>query len=114
MFFSILLNGCSSLSNSKSPFAPAQGLLYSNIRYPLTTNFNNVETSRFSGEADFYGVGYSFLSFAFGEGDLKRVLRNGDLNKAYYADVEKTYVLLGMYQRTTLRVYGKPEKFQQF
>ena len=113
MCFSILLNGCSSLSNSKSPFMPAQGLLYSNVKYPLTTNFNNVETSVFSGEADFYGVGYSIFSFGFGDGELKRVLRSGDLSKAYYADLERTYLLLGMYHKTTLRVYGKPEKLSR-
>lgn len=105
LFFLVILSGCA----VKSSFVPAQGLLYSHTKAPLSTSFYKVDVSKISGQAEAYYVGYSILGYSYGDVSITETMKNGKLEQAYYADYELTSIF-SVYHKLTVRTFGAPNK----
>ncbi len=97
-----ILSGC---AFTEAPFQPAPGFFYTNYRAPLTTEFKNVDMNKTLGEGHDTYVGYSIISFGFGDAGLKKAMEDASLKKVAYADYEFTQVL-GVFSKTTVRAFG--------
>lgn len=103
----ILLSGCSTLDSS---FMPPKGFLYTNIKAPLTTDFNEgIKNYNNAGKADIITVQYYFLGASIGDDSIKKAMRDGYIERAQYAEYEYVSSFFNIYQRTTLLIYGKEE-----
>ena len=89
------------------------GLIYSDYKAPLTTDFNATPASSLkTGKAS---TSYLFipliviplgLDFAFNKASIEEAARNGGIKKVYYADYEFLNVL-GIYSSYTTIAYGE-------
>lgn len=105
LFVIFLLPGC---ANPRAPFKPSTGLLYTDIKAPLTLDFENQKMIKTQGAAMSTYVAYYFLSFSIGDNSLQKAIKDGMLEHAEYADYEWLCVL-GMFGRMTVNAYG-PER----
>jgi TRL (tRNA-associated locus)-like protein len=86
------------------------GLLYTSITTPLTTNMRGTPAGAKSGELDveslaepiFTGIRAEWDSNAIGD-----IARKYGIKEIYYADVQRFSVLLGIFGQSTVRVYGR-------
>ena len=86
-----------------APFMPAQGLVYTNTKAPLSIGFHKTELGNKVGTA----TSYSVLSlFSFGDVSAQAAARNGRIRIMKYADYEFTNVFF-LFSKTTLYVYGE-------
>ena len=104
LFVMLLLQGC--VSAPKAPFVPSRGVIYTNIKAPLTTELDDSKVVRTFGEATTTHVAYYILSFAIGDASLQRAIKDGMLKNAAYADYE-WFSILGIYGKLTINAYGK-------
>ncbi len=114
VFGCALVSGCATgprMTPYKAPVVPSWGIIFTQEKAPLTTNFENtpVETLR-KGEAstDYIFVPFFFAPFdiAFGDASIQKAAQNGGITKVHYADHEFLRVL-GIYARFTTTVYGE-------
>lgn len=103
VLFLLFLSGCA----ARTPFQPAQGYVYTDIKAPLSTNFVNLPTSYTLGEADIIYVGYSFLGISIGDVSLDKILKEENLEQSYYADYEM-FSILNIFRKGTVRVWTAP------
>ena len=95
------LTGCA--VGPKAPFSPAQGLFFSNTTAPLSTEYvPGREMALRSGSASVSNV---LGLFSFGDCGIRAAAREGKLRTISYADYSN-FNILGIYQRTTVTVYG--------
>ena len=109
LFVMLLLPGC--VSAPKAPFAPSSGLFYTEIKAPLTTDFNKQKITKTYGQASSTHVAYYILSFAIGDDSINKAIKDGMLKNAAYADYE-WFSILGIYGKLKVNAYGehKPEE----
>jgi len=107
IFVMLFLQGC--VSPPVAPFRPSCGLIYTDIKAPLSINKEKTEVSQIEGLASTTHVAIYYFSFAWGDADLRKALRDGLLEKAAYADYEWKSVL-GMFGRLTVHAYGLPSE----
>ncbi len=109
LFVILLLSGCVSAPNA--PFAPSSGMAYTEIKAPLTTDFNKQKLIKTYGQASSTHVAYYILSFAIGDDSINKAIKDGTLKNAAYADYE-WFSILGIYGKLKVNVYGeqKPEE----
>ena len=103
LFVMLFLQGC--VSAPRAPFKPSTGLIYTNVKAPLTLNTDKTKLSTIEGMSSTTHVAVYYFSFAVGDAGLKKALRDGLLEKAAYADYEWTSIL-GMFGRLTVHAYG--------
>jgi hypothetical protein len=94
--------GCA--TGPRAPFVPSQAMLLTATVAPLSTEFNDTPV-------DELRVGTASTTnicglFAIGDCSLYTAARNGDLKTIVFADYEN-FSFFGLYQSTTVRVYGK-------
>ena len=109
LFVMLLLQGC--VSAPKAPFVPANGILYTEIKAPLTTELTNQKVVKTYGTASTTHIAYYILNIAIGDASLQEAIKDGLLKNAAYADYEWLSVL-GIYGKLKVNVYGekKPGK----
>lgn len=109
LFVMLLLQGC--ISAPKAPFVPSTGFIYTEIKAPLTTEFDNQKVTKTYGEATTTHVAYYILSFAVGDASLQKAIKDGSLKNAAYADYE-WFSILGIYGKLKVNAYGeeRPEE----
>lgn len=103
LFVMLFLQGC--VQAPGAPFRPSEGLLYTDYKAPLTTNFNKTKRIKSEGVSSTTHVAYYILSFAIGDASLKEAMKNGDLENIMYADYEWLNVL-GIFGRLKVYAYG--------
>ena len=92
-----LLTAC----GTRAPYSPPQAFMYSDIKAPLSTEFNNTDLGNKKGEASTF----SFLGLiSVGDISLEAAARNGRITKVKHADYRHFNVLF--FQKTTTIVYG--------
>lgn len=105
LFVMLFLQGC--VSPPVAPFRPSTGVIYTDIKAPLSINKEQTKVSQIEGRASTTHVAIYYFSFAWDDADLRTALRNGLLEKAAYADYEWESVL-GVFGRLTVHAYGVP------
>lgn len=87
-----------------------KGLLYTSYNYPLTQNFQDtpvgskcVKYERYRIKEPFSGYGAN-VTVTIGE--LDELVRQAGMSKAYYADEKVLSILLGLYERREVIIYG--------
>ena len=103
LFVMLFLQGC--VSPPEAPFKPSTGLIYTHVKAPLTVNVDKAKLSTTEGTSSTTHVAIYYFSFAVGDADLKKALRDGLLEKCAYADYEWTSIL-GMFGRLVVHAYG--------
>lgn len=94
--------GCA--TGPKAPFAPASAGLFTNTVAPLSTEYDNTPVAGLrSGEASAVNI---LGLFAFGDCSLRTAAQSGRLSVVSFADYAN-FNVLGVYQKTTVTVYGK-------
>lgn len=89
----------------RAPVIPPQGMLFTGIQAPLSTQFNEatpVQPTR--GKASTTSI---LGLVAFGDASVATAARNGGLKVVNYADYEYLSVLFGLYSQFTVVVYGE-------
>ena len=109
LFVMLLLQGCVSPPNA--PFVPSTGAIYTELKAPLSLDYDNQKVIKTYGQASTTHVAYYILSFAIGDASLNKALKDGMLDKAAYVDYE-WFSLLGIYGKLKVNAYGieNPEK----
>jgi hypothetical protein len=79
------------------------GCAYVNIKTPFDTNLNQTELGTKVGTAEAYSL---FWLVAWGDASYAAAARNGDIQVLRHADQEYFQVLLGLYTRMRIVVYG--------
>lgn len=109
-----LVSGCAGAPRVmpyKAPVVPSWGIIFTQHKAPLTTNFEStpVEAPRVGrASTDYIFVPFFFAPFdiALGNASIAEAAKNGGITKVYYADHEFLRVL-GIYARYTTTVYGE-------
>lgn len=109
LFVIIYIQGC--VSAPKAPFVPPTGAIFTDVKAPLTTEFDNQKITKTYGEVSSTHIAYYIFNFAIGDTSIKNAMKEGWLNDASYVDYEWMSVL-GIFGRLTINVYGnlKPEE----
>lgn len=93
------LTGC-----IRAPFVPPQGFAFSQMKAPLDVDFNNTGMAGMNrGTAEVINI---LGLFTFGDASAKAAAENGRISTIVHADYEH-FNLLGIFQKTTVIVYGK-------
>ena len=106
LFVMLLLQGCVSPPNA--PFVPSRGAIYTEIKAPLSLDYDNQKVIKTYGQATTTHVAYYIFSFAIGDASLNKAIKDGMLKYADYADYE-WFNILGIYGKLKVNAYG-PEK----
>ena len=94
------LTGC---AGTIAPFHPSAGILYSDIKAPLSLEYNNTNLGHKVGKS----TSQSFLGlFAFGDTSIQAAAKNGNIRVIKHSDYEFKNVLFGIFTETTVYVYG--------
>ncbi len=104
----LFLTGCVSMSSFKA-FRPPDGILFSLVKVPLTTNFDSTPVCSKYGEASTIYIHDAILTgldFAFRGCDIKRAAENGGITTVEYADYEY-FQILGVVGIMKVKAYGK-------
>ncbi len=94
--------GCA--MNTTAPFTPAQGVFFNNTTAPLSTEYpaamqaSGLRSGKVSA-TNILGL------FAFGDCGIRAAAEAGQLRTVSFADYSN-FNILGVYQRTTVTVYG--------
>jgi hypothetical protein len=78
--------------------------MFSNIKAPLTSEFDGQSVSRRSGEASTASV---LGLVAWGDCSLQTAAEDGNLSTIEYCDYSYFNVILGVYQKFTVIAYGR-------
>jgi len=93
------LTGC-----VRAPFVPPQGMAFSQMKAPLDVDFDDTQLAGMNrGTAEVMNV---LGLFTFGDASAKTAAENGRISTIVHADYEH-FNILGLFQRTTVIVYGK-------
>ena len=85
-----------------APFMPAQGLVYTHTKAPLSIGFHKTDLGNKVGTS----TSTSILSlFSCGDVSAQAAAKNGKIRVIKHADYEFTNILF-LYSKTTLYVYG--------
>lgn len=85
-----------------APFSPPQTFLYTDIKAPLSLDFDKTEIGSKKGTASTY----SFLGMiSTGDASIQQAARNGRITKVSHADYEHFNLLF--FQKTSVIVYGE-------
>lgn len=100
--FALALSGCA--VGPKAPFSPGQGIVFSNTTAPLSVEYGNtVATGLRTGKASASNV---LGLFSFGDCGIRAAAEEGGLRTVEFVDYTN-FNVLGIYQETTVTVYGK-------
>ncbi len=98
----------------KMPVIPPQGLLFTGIKAPITTNYDHTPTpeqiSHISQSSTHYfrDIIFTRLDFSWGDVAVKTIADLNGFKRIYYADYEYLNIL-GIYAKLTIKVYGSKE-----
>lgn len=88
----------------RAPFVPPQGMAFSQTSAPLDVDYNNTQLAGMKkGSAE---VNTILGLVAIGDASSKAAAENGGISTIVHADYDY-FNVLGVYQRTTVTVYGK-------
>ena len=79
------------------------GCVYTKVQRPYDRNFDKTELGTKVGKSSFKSV---FWCASWGDAGTKAAAENGDIKVIRHADAEYFMILLGLYSRSTLVVYG--------
>ena len=104
----IALVSCGCMVQSK--FRPPLGLLYTQVKAPLTTDFDETVVRDHYGESTSIFLMEPILgtSYAWDDCSLEKAAKDGNLKSVDYADYEFK-LILGMFGQTTVRAYGEKQ-----
>jgi hypothetical protein len=90
----------------RSPFRPPPGYLFTQVKSPLTVDYNQTQVGGSQGEAEAYYVGLFYYSIlAWGDSSVEAAAKNGGITKVEYADYEHLNVL-SIFKKTKVIVHG--------
>lgn len=95
-----------------APVVPPNGLLFTNIKAPLTVHYDKTPVGRDSKKYSARSTKYfrdfliTGLGFAWDEAAVSTIVREGGIEKVAYADYE-ALCILGIYAEFTVEVYGQ-------
>ncbi len=99
---SLCLTGCA--IGPKAPFSPGQGIAFSNTTAPLSVEYGGTPAAGLrTGEASASNV---LGLFSFGDCGIRAAAEEGGLRTVEFADYTN-FNVLGIYQSTTVTVYGR-------
>ena len=107
----LCLSGC---ARYNTVVIPPQGLLFSNIKAPISTDFENtpagVRTAKVSQSATYYfrDIIFTGMDFSWGDVSVDTIARMGGLNRVFFADYEYLNIL-GVYAHFKINVYGSQD-----
>lgn len=104
----LLVMGCGSTIAYLAPFSPPQGMLFGQVKAPLTVDFDSTPVATNYGEASTFYVRdpvFTGMDFAWDECNIQTAMENGNLSTVEYADYE-TFQVLGIFGITKVRAYG--------
>ena len=88
-----------------------RGIIYTDVTYPLISNFNGTPVSEKVGIAQSDEVRIPLtrgsLNAAWSTRAIADAARQGGLTKVHYADERTLEILLGVWRRRTIQVYGE-------
>ncbi len=93
------LTGC-----VRAPFVPPQGMAFSQISAPLDIDYDETQLAGMKkGSAEVITI---LGLVSTGDASAKKAAENGGISTIVHADYDY-YNVIGVYQRTTVTVYGK-------
>ena len=96
--FLLFLNGCT----TTAPFSPPQTFFYTDIKAPLSIDFDKTELGSKSGEASTY----SFLGLiSVGDASIQKAAKNGKISQITHSDYKHFNFLF--FQKSSVIVYGE-------
>jgi hypothetical protein len=92
----------------EAPVVPPQGVIFTNVRAPLTTHFGATPTQGRVGKASTAYLWEPFFgtSYAWDKADVETAMRKAGLTKVYYAD-HRFFSILGLFGMFTVVVHGE-------
>jgi hypothetical protein len=101
-----LLSGC---AQYLAPVKPPQGLFFTKVSAPLSTDFKSTPVCEKSGQASTFYVHdiiFTGLDFAWSDAGLKDAADNGGIKAVEYADYQYMLVM-GVFGKFTVTAYGR-------
>lgn len=100
LLFTFVLSACGML---KAPFQPPIASIYTDYKAPLQTEYNDTDLGSKVGESS----AYSILSVvSVGDASVNTAARHGRIKTIKHVDYGYRNVLLGLFSKTTIYVYG--------
>jgi hypothetical protein len=96
----VLLTSCSIVA----PVVPPQGLIYSQTKAPISTDFSNTPVGTKKGEASASSI---LGLIATGDCGIQAAALAGGIKTISHADYQFSSILFGIYTKTTVTVYGE-------
>ena len=87
-----------------APVIPPTAMVLTNVKAPLSTEFNNTSVGAKSGSSESMSI---LWLVAFGDCSIETAVKNGGLKTIDYADYEVMSVLFGMFSRFVVTVHGQ-------
>lgn len=102
LMFMFGVTGCA--LGPRAPFSPAQAVFFNQTSAPLSTEFTETDVAGMrKGEASAVNI---LGLFAVGDCGIRAAADDGNLKTVSFADYSN-FNILGIYQKTTVTVYGK-------
>ena len=86
-----------------APVIPPTAMVLTNVKAPLSTEFNNTSLGTKTGSSESMAV---LWLVAFGDCSIETAAKNGGLKTVNHADYEVMTVLFGMFSRFQVIVHG--------
>lgn len=105
------LAGCAGLTAYSAPVKPPQGMLFVDVKAPLTAQFNGTPVGANLKKVSKTHTGFfrDFIftggTFAWDDVAISEIARRGGIEEVAYADYELMNIL-GIYGTFTINVYG--------
>jgi len=87
-----------------TPVMPPMGVIYADVRAPLTAEAEKPNVTEQKGEASSQSI---LGLIAWGDCSLDTAAKNGKLTEIEFADYSYMNVIFGVYQKFTVVVHGK-------
>lgn len=106
----VLLAACG--TTTQSPVRPPFGLLFTDVSYPLTTDYadtpvgEKVRNAREVRTQMIWDYLLTGMSVGWGNADVGNLAQQHGISEVYYAEV-RTQIILALYYRQELAVFGK-------
>jgi len=107
-----LILGCGSIGNLYT--YNGSGFLYTHKIVPLTHHYLPIETGQINNDSkgDNNQLSFKNITLQMGDNSIGEIAKKAGIETIYYADLETQSILLGLWSRSRVHIYGTVKALQ--